>query len=83
MSCLAKATHITSLIVNTHPETWHLVVDQVKQLPSAEIHSGDSNAKFIVLLETDNEQQILDAINQIQAMNGVISAAMVYHQVDE
>ena len=35
------------------------------------------------LLETEDEQQILSAIDRIQGMDGVLSVAMVYHQIDD
>ena len=75
--------HITSLIVHALPENWDFVLTTVQEIPMAEVHTDNTVGKFIVLLETDNEHQILDAINRIQNIKGVLNASMVYHHVEE
>ena len=77
------STHITSLIVHAKPSSLQSVLDQVRQLPSAEVHTGEPANKFIVLLETKDEQQILEAIDRIQGITGVLNASMVYHHIDD
>ena len=84
MACLvSEKVHITSLVVHVNPEKWKEIIDQVKRVPTVEVHTGRSIGKFIVLLETDNEEQILKAIDRIQEIDGVLSATMVYHHIDE
>ena len=75
--------HITSLVVQAVPSKWREAADEVARLPAVEVHTGEPIGKFIVLLETDDEQQILNAIDRIQDIDGVLTATMVYHHVDE
>ena len=75
--------HITSLVVHAVPDHWERVLSQVAEIPAVAIHTGDTVGKFVVLLETDNEQQILEAMNRIQDVEGVLNASMVYHHIDE
>ncbi len=75
--------HITSLVVHANPSKWQQAIDEVASLPAVEVHAGEPVGKFIVLLETDDEQQILNAIDRIQDIDGVLTATMVYHHVDD
>lgn len=75
--------HVTSLVVHANPETWQRTIDAVRRLPSAEVHVGQPIGKFVVVLETDDEQQILHAIDRINEIDGVYSASMVYHHIDD
>lgn len=67
----ATPVHITSLVVHALPDHWERVLSRLAEIPAVEIHTGDTIGKFVVLLETDNEQQILEAMNRIQDMAGV------------
>ncbi len=75
--------HISSLVIHCLPGKLEQVLDRVKQLETVEIHAPDPAGKFIALLETENEQGILYMIDQIQAVNGVVSATLVYHEIDD
>ena len=82
-SLVPDRVHITSLVVQATPAKWQQTLAQVERMRTAEVHTGDTVGKFVVLLETDDEEQILDAINRIQDIDGVLSATMVYHHVDQ
>ncbi len=73
---------ISSLVVLCRPKVLSYAVDQIKLNPLAEVHAIDKSGKIIVVLETPCEQNILDGIEQLEAINGVISATLVYHQID-
>jgi nitrate reductase NapAB chaperone NapD len=37
----------------------------------------------VVLLETANEGAVMERISALEALSGVISVALVYHQIDD
>ena len=75
--------HISSLVVHCLPGKFEQVLANVKKMDQVEIHAPDPVGKFVVLLETDNEQGILAMIDQIQTVNGVLNTTMVYHEIDD
>lgn len=75
--------HITSLVVHARPDSVDDVIRQIENLECVQIYTGDPPGKFIALMETDDESQILEGIDRIQDIRGVLSATMVYHHVDE
>ena len=83
MMTTRETVHITSLVVHARPARCQEVIREVQRLPATGVHSGEPEGKFVVLLETRDEQQILSAIDRIQDLDGVLSATMVYHHIDE
>ncbi len=83
MALETDQVHISSLVIHCLPDKFEQVLGSVKQLENIEIHAPDPAGKFVALLETDNEQGILATIDQIQTVNGVLNATMVYHEIDD
>ena len=50
-------------------------------LPGLELHQHSPQGKLVVVLETEHEQQILDTIEQIQNLPGVLNAVLIYHEL--
>ena len=79
---LGDEYHISSLIVHGRPSEIEAIRRAVEALPGAEVHGVGPTGKMVVTLETTVEQDILSRIDDINLIDGVISTALVYHQVD-
>lgn len=75
--------HISSLLVTVRPDALNKVSAKIASFPQADVALTDPNGKIIVALETEGEGPILDFIDIIQVMPGVVNTALVYHQVDD
>ncbi len=58
------------------------MIQSITALPEADVPEHSADGKLVVLLETVNEGLIMERIGSIENMPGVISAALVYHQID-
>lgn len=76
-------THIASLVVHCHPDRMADASTQIAAIPNVEIPASDDNAKLVVLMEMKDESELLGSISKIEAVKGVVSATLVFHQVDE
>lgn len=74
--------HISSLIIQTRPEMLARLSQDIAALPGAEIHDTAPAGKIVVLLETASESEIADRLTSIHGFDGVLTATLVYHQVD-
>ncbi|RED52117.1 chaperone NapD [Aestuariispira insulae] len=74
--------HIASLVVHARPDQLAQVRWAIAELAGAEPHDESDDGKIIATIEAATEQHVLDRIKEIQLINGVLSAVMVYHQVD-
>jgi len=77
-----QQAHIASLVVQCLPAKLDATCAAITALPSTEIPLREETGKFVVLLEMDSESELLERISQIETISGVISANLVYHQVD-
>ena len=75
--------HISSLVVHCQPAAVEAVVAQIAAMPDAEVPEYNDQGKLVVLLETTSESAIIQRVSAIEELTGVISAALVYYQIDE
>jgi nitrate reductase NapD len=74
--------HISSLVVHAKPAVLDAVCRAIGALGGAEVHASNAQGKIVVTLETANEGDVLARLEQIGRLDGVISAALVYHHVE-
>ncbi|MDP9941751.1 chaperone NapD [Ectopseudomonas alcaliphila] len=80
---MAAPLHISSLLVHVRPELLSAVKTNLRQLEGLELHQESPQGKLVVVLETEHERHILARIEQINALPGVLNAALVYHELLE
>ncbi|WP_321340284.1 chaperone NapD [Breoghania sp.] len=80
---MTDPVHIASLLVQSMPDRCAAVEEEISQIPKAEIAHRDGQGRLIVILETASEAEIVKALIDIQLFTGVVSASLVYHQMDE
>ncbi|QYJ76949.1 MULTISPECIES: chaperone NapD [Shewanella] len=76
---MSNELHVSSLIVQVLPEKMAEVRGQILQMPGAEL-SVNNEVKLVVVLEGNSQKELLAGIEAINALPGVMSATMVYHQ---
>ena len=81
-SDLDQENHISSLIVLCRPAAFEAISTWLEENPQTELSGSDPSGKLVVVLETKNESGILEVIDQLQALEGVINASLVYHQIE-
>ena len=77
----APEAHVSSLVVHVRPERAQAVRSTLAGIPGVEIHA-EAAGKIIVTLETDTEADIVTRLNEISLLDGVMSAALVYHHFE-
>ena len=70
---------ICSLVVNARPERVTEVVSSLEALPGVEVHGGQAEGKLIVTVEDVPESPAADRVLEVQDIEGVINAVLIYH----
>ncbi len=78
---VTEESHISSFIVLCRAEKHQAVEQELQQQADIEVHGSDEQGKFIVVTEAKHQGIIMDRIDLITAIDGVINTSMVYHQV--
>ena len=76
---MSKELHVTSLVVQVVPAQMSAVRNAILLMKNAEL-SVNNDVKLVVVLEGATQKGLLEDIETINRLPGVLSAAMVYHQ---
>ncbi|GIU45157.1 sorbose reductase [Shewanella sairae] len=76
---MSNELHVTSLVLQVQPEQMPEVRQAIIKMENAEL-SVNNEVKLVVVLEGDSQKSLMTDIETINAIPGVLSAAMVYHQ---
>ena len=74
--------NISSIIVHAKPTELASVRGSLEQIPGVEIHAVTDDGKLVVTIETDTDGETASTFDRINTMDGVMSAAMVFHQYE-
>jgi periplasmic nitrate reductase NapD len=77
----AAEIHVSSLVLHIRPESLPEARAALAMLPGVEVHA-ESGGKVVVTLETESEADIVTRMNAISFLPGVLSTALVFHQVE-
>jgi nitrate reductase NapD len=81
-SPMAEELHIASLVVHTTPARLARVAESIGAVPSARVHATSENGKLVVTLEAPTDAEMSAHVSQIQRIDGVLSATLVYQCAD-
>ena len=79
---LLDELHIASLVVHSTPRRLQFVAEAIAALPGACVHASAANGKLVVTLEAPAAETITATVANIQHLDGVLSAALVYQCAD-
>ncbi len=74
--------NISSAIIHVLPDNLAIVQAGLAMVPGVEVHGISPEGKMIVTIETEDEGSNADTYQRIGQLDGVMSAAMVYHQTE-
>src|SRR6187431_787436 len=72
--------HIASLIAHVRPEKMPALKHWLSAFNHIEIHAESAQGKLVLVTESDDEQEILRILDDLRAQDGVLNAALVYHE---
>jgi len=74
--------NISSAIIHALPGDVAVVQAGLATLAGVEVHAISPEGKLIVTIETDDDGSNVATYERIGQLDGVMSAAMVYHQTE-
>ncbi len=74
--------NISSAIVHARPRDLAVVQSGLASLEGVEVHAVSPEGKLIVTIETEDDSSNVATYECIGRLDGVMSAAMVYHQTE-
>jgi len=75
--------HISSLLVHINPEKSATIETTINLLEGAEFVTVSEQGKAIVLIEAPSQKVIMQVIEHINELDGVLNTGLVYHEVEK
>ena len=75
---MGKELHIAGIVVHARPERVERVAGAIRGLSGAEIHATSADGKLVVTLEAPSAREIAARMDEIQQLDAVLSASLVY-----
>ena len=76
---MSDEIHIASLIIHARPGAGEGVGKSLALLPAAEVFSGESPDKLVLVFEAASSASLYDTIEHINNLDGVLAVNLVYH----
>jgi periplasmic nitrate reductase NapD len=75
--------HVSSLIVHVNIQKADMIRTSINLLKGAEVITISEQGKAIVVLEASNQRIIMQVIDNINEIDGVINTGLVYHEFEK
>ena len=73
---------ISSLVVQVNPADLERVQKEIESMPGSEVMGQNDQGKLVVVLDLPSNRIAADYITQIQHLDGVLSATLIYQYDD-
>lgn len=77
-----EAINICGLLIHAIPDQISQVQERLLQYEGVEIHTVTDNGRLVITIDHPDRYQVVDTINQLNNVEGVLSAAMVYQHTE-
>lgn len=74
--------HVAGLVVHAYPEAVPRVERALRAFAGVDVHAASRDGKLVVTMESTGAGAIADALVRIQALDGVLAAALVYQHTE-
>jgi periplasmic nitrate reductase NapD len=75
--------HITSAVAFVKPERAVAIAADIVRRGLAEVPQADASGRLVVLIEKPSTGDVLDTIDAIRALNGVLAIHLVYQHAED
>jgi len=70
--------HVAGLVVHAYPEAAERIADAITRREGAQVHVRSPDGRLVVTLEAEGGDAIAAAVMDIQRIDGVLAASLVY-----
>lgn len=74
--------NVCGLLVHTRPDHARQVEASLQEIPGVETHGEGEQSRLVVTVEDTETMSAMDAIAKVNAVDGVVASALVYHEME-
>jgi len=74
--------NISSIVVQTHPQNAAVLQEELASLPGVDVHA-ENEGRIVITVEDTPDNSPADTMMNVQNMQGVLSASLIYNYCDD
>ena len=75
--------NISSIVVQTRPQNTPVLQSELANLPGVDVHGANENGRIVITIEDTPDNAPADTLMNVQNMQGVLSALLIYNYCDD
>ena len=75
--------NISSIVVQTHPQNAAVLQEKLAGLSGVEVHAVKEDGRIVITVEDTLDNAPADTLMNVQNMQGVLSALLIYNYCDD
>lgn len=75
--------NISSIVVQTRPHESETLLNRLAELPGVDVHAANDKGRIVITIEDTPENVPADTLMNVQNMQGVLSASLIYNYCDD
>ena len=75
--------NISSILVQTHPQNSTVLQRELAQLSGVDVHAANKDGRIVITIEDTQDNSPADTLMNVQNMQGVLSASLIYNYCDD
>ncbi|NTY87752.1 chaperone NapD [Serratia fonticola] len=81
---MSSEWHVSGLMVQARPDKFPVLISALLAIPDTEIPAQDQQqGKLVVVMQAARSDALLEKIESVRNLEGVLAVSLVYHQQDE
>ncbi|MBL5860258.1 chaperone NapD [Serratia fonticola] len=81
---MSSEWHVSGLMVQARPDKFPELISALLAIPDTEIPAQDQQqGKLVVVMQAARSDALLEKIESVRNLEGVLAVSLVYHQQDE
>jgi len=73
---------ISGLVIHAHPERTQEVRARLAELEGVDIHAVGEDGRMVVTLDSTSDNKAADTLMDMQKLEGVLNASLIYNQFE-
>ena len=79
---MTESINICGVLIHGRPEDAAKLTERIETIPGTQVHHAADNGRMVVTVEADSERVAGDRMLELNNIEGVLSASLVYHHFE-
>jgi len=79
---MTESINICGVLIHGRPENAAQLAERIEAIPGTEVHHTAEDGRMVVTVEADTQRVAGDRMLELNKIEGVLSASLVYHHFE-